>query len=96
MSDLGFDPLDQEFLSVDAIRHETMQALAQLELEKHRLRMRLTIHDGNGDAQATETTTISQELAGVEAATAKIKEAYGSILYPNAPVEDATVAADGD
>ena len=87
MSDLGFDPLDQEFLSADNIRQETMQALAQLELDKHRLRLALVLHDGNGTAKTQNGSTIYEELDAVDAASEKIKSAFGHILYPNAETE---------
>lgn len=85
MSDLDFNPLDQEFLPRDMVRQETVKMLAGLELQKHNLRMQAVL-GGSGEIQTQQGQTINQTLNNLERAMIALKSKFADVLMP---VEDA-------
>lgn len=77
-----FFPLDQEFLSREMVKQETVRMLATLELDKHKLRMQLVM--SGGDAKLQSGQTVSQELERIERQLIALKSKFVDVLMPNA------------
>jgi hypothetical protein len=82
VSDLEFNPLDQEFVSKEVIQRETVQMLAQLELEKHKLRMQMVL-SGTGEAQIQNGVSINKALENIERSMISLKSKFVDVLVPD-------------
>ena len=85
---LDFNPQDQIFLSPEALRNETLQMLAQLELKKHRLRMELVANNMDGTLKLQNGHTIPQEIAVVDGSIQAVLDKFSSVLRPPALSEN--------
>jgi hypothetical protein len=81
-----FNPLDQQFLPAEHVRKETVNMLANLELEIHRLRMQGALA-GSEDVQAPNAVagvTIAKAIVNLQASIEGLKMKFDAVLNPDA------------
>lgn len=81
-----FNPLDQQYLPAELVRKETVNMLANLELEIHRLRMQATLA-GTDESQApgaAQGVTIGKAMMNLQASIEMLKRKFDAVLNPDA------------
>lgn len=81
-----FNPLDQQFLPPQVVAKETLNMLANLELEIHRLRMQATLA-GSDEVQAPNAekgVTIRAAIVNLHASIEALKAKFDAVLNSDA------------